>query len=420
MSINNKKNEVELICIGTELLLGNIVNSNAKWLAEQFALLGLDHYRQSVIGDNYDRLKHIILEASQRSQILITTGGLGPTPDDLTTETIASAFDTELIFEEDIWKDIQTKFKTNKNIPNNNKKQALIPSGAKILPNPLGTAPGIIWTPKANFTIITFPGVPSEMKRMWDETAKPWLLKNYPSDFIFASKTINFVGISESLLVEKIQDLLETNNPTVAPYASLGQVKLRLTAHAKNKKEANILISPIESELHKRFGLHCYGEDDESLVSIVINLLRKRNETISFAESCTGGGLSAAFTSVPGASDVFLGGVVAYKNEIKTRVLQVPIDLIEKHGAVSAPVARSMALGVKKIFKSNWSISVSGIAGPTGSTIQRPVGLVEFYFDGPNFHESFKEEFGSHRERSEIQKLSVLRALDRLRLFLLT
>ncbi len=410
---------VEILCIGSELLLGNILNSNAKWLAEQLSLLGLPHYLQTVVGDNHERLKNVLSDASKRSSILITTGGLGPTPDDITTETIASTFEAELIESSIIIQDIKSKFKDNFKLPKNNFKQAKIPKGAQIVPNPTGTAPGIIWKPKDDFTVITLPGVPSEMKLMWEKTIKYWLSKSFNSRKIINSKILNFSGISESKLVEMIPDILINKNPTVAPYASLGEVKLRITAQAKTIDETNYLIEPIEDKLKKLFNTNIFSNDNQTLASVVINLLRKRNESISVAESCTGGNLASAITAIPGSSDVFLGGIVAYNNQIKQNILGVPSALIKQYGAVSGPVAKSMALGIRKTFQTDWSISISGIAGPNGGTENKPIGRVEFFIKGEKYQESIQENFGSHRSRSDIQKLSVVRALDRLRLFLL-
>ncbi len=420
MAIKLQNQGIEILCIGTELLLGNILNTNAKWLAEQLALIGLPHYQQSVVGDNPNRLKAFLLDASRRSRILITTGGLGPTPDDLTTEIIAETFNNKLIEDKSIVKDLKSKFQSHAQITKNNWKQALVPLGASILPNPLGTAPGIIWTPKENFTVITFPGVPSEMKQMWEESAKPWLVKNCPSEKIFTSKILKFTGITESSLAEKIPELLSNKNPTVAPYASIGEVKLRITAQTKTIDEANTQISALETQLKKIIGSHYfYGSNNETLPSVVIDLLRRRKETLSIAESCTGGSLAAAITAIPGASDVFLGGVIAYNNKIKKELLGVSNELLNQYGAVSEPVAKAMASGIRRSFKTDWSIAISGIAGPTGSTGDKKVGLVEIFIEGKTSSESIQENFGIYRQRTQIQKLSVVRALDRLRLFLL-
>ena len=417
----NKKNKnqlgAEILSIGTELLLGNIINTNSQWIAEQLAILGIPHFRQSVIGDNPLRLKEAILEASYRSEILITTGGLGPTPDDMTTKVIADTFDTKLEKRNDILIDLKSKLKSNDmHLSESQKKQSLIPIGAKIIKNHSGTAPGIIWSPKDNFTIITFPGVPSELKQMWFKEAENWLINNNFSENIISSKVLRFAGISESLLADKIKYLLKANNPSVATYASTGEVKVRITAKGNNIEETNRSIEPIEKELKQITGLKCFGVDNETLEQVVIKLLLKRKETIAVAESCTGGGIGCQLTKVSGSSKIFYGGVIAYNNLIKQKILEVPEEIINTHGAVSKPVVEAMARGVQKKFKVNWAISVSGIAGPTGGSKLKPVGLVNFCIKGPKTLITWEERFGSNKTREDIQKLSVLNALDRLRL----
>ncbi len=418
ININNKNQfGAEVLCIGSEILLGNIVNTNSQWIAEQLAILGIPHFRQTVIGDNPDRLKEAILEASNRSEILITTGGLGPTPDDITTQVIADTFKTPLEQRNDILIDLKNKFK-NKDckLSQSQKKQSLVPKGSKIINNYLGTAPGIIWTPKNNFTILTFPGVPSELKEMWINEAEKWLINNNFSKKIFSSKVLHFAGISESSLADKISHLLKAKNPTVATYASTGEVKVRITAKGANLNETNKLIIPIAKELTQITGLKCFGEDNVTLEEIIFKLLLKRKETIAVAESCTGGGIGYKLTRIPGSSKIFHGGVIAYNNSIKQRILGVPEELINTYGAVSKPVVESMAEGVQKKFKVNWAISVSGIAGPTGGSKLKPVGLVNFCIKSPNSLITWEERFGSNKTREDIQKLSVLSALDRLRL----
>ncbi len=419
MNKNISKNGVEILCIGTELLLGNIINSNAKYLAEELASIGLPHYRQSVVGDNSKRLKEMVLEASKRSRILITTGGLGPTPDDLTTETIASIFKSPLKARPELWEDIKKKLSPNeKGMPLSNQKQIFFPEKATIIPNPTGTAAGMIWTPINQFTIITFPGVPSELKRMWQETAIPWLRNYADNQHTIVSKILRFSGIKESTLAEQVADLLTNENPTLAPYAGTGEVKLRLTARAKNTEEALSLLRPLEANLRKKTGSYCYGVDHETLASVVINQLRQRGETLGIAESCTGGGICATLTETPGASDVFLGGLVVYSNLSKQKILGIPSELINKHGAVSEHVVKAMANAALQKLHVDWSIAVSGVAGPGGGTKTKPVGLVHFAIAGPFGCESFVERFGAHRERIAIQKLSVVRGLDYLRLLL--
>ena len=418
---NKEKDTVEILCIGTELLLGNILNTNAQWIAEQISCLGFSHYRQTVVGDNLFRLKETINEISNRCRFLITTGGLGPTVDDLTHKTIASTFNINLEEREEVIKDIKAKLsnKHNNFIPVNNYKQALFPLGAEIIPNLTGTAPGMIWSPKKDFTILTFPGVPSELKQMWKDSAVFWLQKNNSNDMTLVSKVIRTVEISESYIAEQIHDLIDNNNPTIAPYAGIGEVKLRLTAKAKNIEEGENLISPIQDKIIDRLGVNCFGFNEDSLASSVINLLRKSNQTLAIAESCTGGGLGAEISSIAGCSDVFLGGVIAYQNEIKENFLGVKGSLLSDFGAVSEEVVRSMAEGVRLRFKSDWSIAISGLAGPEGGSALKPIGLVQIGIAGPKVTESTKKTFDSGKGRKNIQKLSVVCSLNALRIRLL-
>ncbi len=415
----DKKNQfgAEILCIGSEILLGNIINTNSQWIAEQLAILGIPHFRQTVIGDNPSRLKEEILESSNRSQILITTGGLGPTPDDITTKVIADSFNTPLEQRNNILMGLKNKIKSKySKLSESQKKQSLVPKGAEIINNYSGTAPGIIWSPKDNFTILTFPGVPSELKEMWIKEASKWLINHNFSKNIISSKVLHFAGISESLLADKIPHLLKANNPTVATYASTGEVKVRITAKGESLEETNRSIKPIEKELTKITGLKCFGVDNTTLEEVVIKLLLSRKETIAVAESCTGGEIGSKLTKIPGSSKIFYGGVIAYNNSIKQNILEVPKKIINTHGAVSKQVVEAMAKGVQKKFKVNWAISVSGIAGPTGGSKLKPVGLVNFCIKGPKTLITWEERFGSNKTREDIQKLSVLNALDRLRL----
>ena len=411
---------VEILCVGTELLLGDILNGNARWIAERLAALGLPHYRQTVVGDNQERLAAVAREASERCRVLITTGGLGPTPDDLTTESLAAAFETPMEERPELWEEIQAKLSAGgRMVAPSNRRQACLPRGAEVLPNPLGSAPGMVWSPRPDFTILTFPGVPSEMRAMFEATAEPWLRQHGGAAGVYVSRLLRFSGIGESNLAEQVSDLLEGTNPTVAPYAALGDVKLRLTACASTQSEAEALLDPVEQDLRSRTGRYCYGRNDDSLASVVIRLLQDAKQTLAVAESCTGGGLGAALTAVPGSSSVFQGGVIAYSNAVKQALLGVPLDLLEDHGAVSDPVVAAMAEGARKRLGTDWAIAISGIAGPGGSSVQKPVGLVHLGIAGPDGCVASAERFGDRRGRVAVQQLAVIRALDRLRLRLM-
>ncbi len=406
----------EVLCVGTELLLGAITNGNARWIAEQLAALGVPHFRQEVVGDNRERLIQAVRAAAGRCRVLITTGGLGPTPDDLTTEAIAAAFATPLDERPEVWADIQAKVAARGRICSpSTRRQALLPQGAAVLPNPTGTAPGMIWTPVPGFTVLTFPGVPSEMQAMWQATAAPWLREAGLAQGVFASRMLRFWGVSESALAEQVADLLALENPTVAPYAGAGEVKLRITARADSPELAEALLQPVERELRARAGLACYGVDGQSLAEVVLELLRRRGDTLAVAESCTGGGLGAVLAAVPGASDVFLGGVIAYANTVKQALLGVPADTLVSHGAVSDPVAIAMAEGARRATGARWSIAVTGIAGPGGGSAEKPVGLVHIAVAGPDGTRSAGVRFGSRRGRDWIQMLTAGEAIDRLR-----
>jgi len=414
---------VEILSIGTELLLGNILNTNSQWISEQLSSIGVNHYRQTTIGDNLERLTKVIKEISLRSNLLITTGGLGPTPDDLTTEAIASAFNAPLYEREYLWVEIQSKLS---NLVINTetsslRKQCLFPENAQIVNNSRGIAPGMIWTPTNEFTIITFPGVPSELKEMWKESIHEFIKTKFSDGSIFFSNTLKFAGIGESSIAEEIKDLLKLRNPTVAPYANLGEVKLRITAKSTCKDEALKEIQPIKEKLEKKFTKYIFGEDDDTLSSVIIRILKNRNESIVFAESCTGGLLSSSITAENGASEVFKGGIIAYSNELKQNLLSIPKSFLDTHGAVSAEVAEKMAIGVKEKLKADWAIAISGIAGPKGGTAIKPVGLVHISIISPNNKlKNIKKLYSSRRNRCEIQKLSVNECLNSLRLILLS
>lgn len=415
----------EIICVGTELLLGDILNTNAQYLAQQLASLGIPHYYQTVVGDNSSRLKQAIKIAIERNlpngenstQVLIFTGGLGPTPDDLTHETIADFFGVPLVERPEIVEDIARKYaQRGREMTPSNRKQALIPVGAEVLANLSGTAPGIIWQPQKSLVILTFPGVPSEMHRMWQETAVPYLKSLGFGKEIIYSRTLKFWGIAESALAEKVSAFLNLPNPTVAPYASKGEVKLRISAKADSLAAARELISPVEQQLQQIGGNNYYGGDDDTLASVVGRLLLRAGETLSVAESCTGGGLGQMLTDVAGASKYFWGGVISYDNAVKISLLKVDVQDLTLLGAVSATVAEQMASGVRSLLSTSWGLSITGIAGPDGGTPTKPVGLVYIGLAAPNGEvQSFEHHFGGTRDRALIRHVSACTALDHLR-----
>jgi nicotinamide-nucleotide amidase len=413
----------EIICVGTELLLGDILNSNAQFLAQELARLGIPHYYQTVVGDNPGRIQQAVAIACQRQSgnlLLIFTGGLGPTPDDLTHATLAAAFGVSLTERPEILADLDQKFAERGRVMTaNNRKQALLPAEAAVLTNSSGTAPGIIWQPRPNVTILTFPGVPTEMRRMWTEVAVPYLQTAGWVDQPIYSRTLRFWGISESTLATHVNSFFDLQNPTVAPYANNGEVKLRISARATSAAVAQQLIAPVEANLREIGGLDCFGADGDSLASVVGDLLGAKGATLAVAESCTGGGLGEMLTAVPGSSRYFWGGVIAYDNAVKARILGVsPADLAE-YGAVSSQVAEQMAVGVRDRLGTTWGVSITGIAGPEGGTAEKPVGLVYIGVAGPTGVTSLAHRFGGGRGRDWVRQLSACTALDQLRRILL-
>ncbi|NEZ60570.1 competence/damage-inducible protein A [Adonisia turfae] len=411
----------EIICVGTELLLGDILNSNAQYLAKQLAHLGISHHYQTVVGDNPLRLARAIAIACERSRLIIFTGGLGPTPDDITTATIADFFGVPLVENVEVLADIKAKFaQRDRVMTDNNRKQAWLPEGADILPNTQGTAPGILWQPRPGLHIMTFPGVPRELYSMWQTTAVPYLQDQGWSNGIIHSRTLKFWGTSESGLAAKVNDFLQLENPTVAPYASDGVIKLRISAKADSLNAAEQLIDPVAKQLKAIGGVDCFGEDDETLGNAVGRLLIEQAATLAVAESCTGGGLGAMVTAVPGSSQYFMGGIISYDNTVKERLLGVsPQDLVT-HGAVSAPVAEQMAGGVRARLQTDWGISITGIAGPGGGSPQKPVGLVFIGVANQTTTWHIECRFGHRKSREWIRLMSRNTALDILRRTLLS
>ena len=373
----------EIITVGTEILLGDIVNTNSQFLAKELANLGVEVYYQGTVGDNEDRLLESLEESLHRSDMVITTGGLGPTKDDLTKETAAKLFNQELVFHEESWCEIEAYFNKLGKVPTeNNKKQAYFPKEAIVLKNNNGTAPGAILK-KDNKTVIVLPGPPREMKPMFEESVKPYL--QYLTDDILVSKTLRFYGIGESSLENAIIDIInEQSNPTVAPYAKDTEVTLRITAKAISEEVAMDLINPVIDKIEDRVGQYIYSQGDSTLEDTVAEMLVNKNLTISVAESCTGGMVSSNLINYPGISSVFMEGCITYSNEAKMKSLGVKKETLDKFGAVSEETAREMAEGIARRYNTNIGISTTGIAGPEGGTKEKPVGLVYFgiYING--------------------------------------
>ena len=414
---NGRKNieSAEIVTIGTEMLLGDLVDTNTAWLSARLATLGVGVYRHTTVGDNRDRIAEALKEAALRAALVITTGGLGPTSDDLTNEVLADVTDREMVEYPEARAHIDEMFRRFGREPTaNNYKQAVFPEGTTLIPNPQGTAMGALL--EADGTLFaTLPGVPSEMKGMFEETLEP-LIRNRTEGSI-VSKTLWFAGIGESALAEQVQDFLDATDPTVAPLAGQGKVRLRITTRAATPEEAEKRMAPVEREILARLGDYYFGEGDETLESAVGRLLKENGATLALAESCTGGLLAKRLTDVAGSSAYFKEGLVTYSNESKERLLGVPKEMLLEHGAVSEIVARKMADGVRKLAGSDYGLSVTGIAGPDGGTEEKPVGLV---FIGLSDSEgTFAERLDLSawaRSREAIRERSANRALDLLRI----
>lgn len=366
----------EIICVGTELLLGNIVNTNAAFLSEKLAYLGINCYFQTVVGDNRDRLLSVINTALSRADILIFSGGLGPTEDDLTKETVAEALGKKLIRDKKAEQEIADYFALRGRIPtDNNWKQADVIEGCEILYNKNGTAPGI-FVSEGEKTVILLPGPPLELKSMFTDSVMPKLQQKCGQ--VFYSQTVKIVGPGESSVETQILDMLDTqDNPTIAPYAKTGEVHLRVTARAKDEKEAREKTAPVVEELYRRFGNAVYTTNaDETLEMALTKLLMKKKYTMTTAESCTGGMIAARMVNAPGVSAVLKSGFITYANEAKEELLGVSHDTLEKYGAVSRETAEEMAEGAVKAAHTDAAVAVTGIAGPDGGTKEKPVGLV--------------------------------------------
>ncbi|NLP34357.1 MAG: competence/damage-inducible protein A [Clostridiales bacterium] len=420
--------DVELISVGTELLLGNIVNTNASYLSRKCAELGLSLFYQNTVGDNEGRLTKVLQDSLERSDIIILTGGLGPTEDDMTKEAVARVLNRPLVMDEETKKRIQDYFdfrhrgtKASK-ISKNNWKQALKIQGSIVIDNENGTAPGYIVeyhtkdgkkSTSQTKRIILLPGPPSEMIPMFEASIEPYLRKL--QDTILVSKMVKICGIGESDAEMKVLDLIDgQSNPTIAPYAKNGEVHFRVTASAKNMEEGNRLLEPILEELERRFGENIYTtKEEESLEEVVVKLLAQKKLTLSTAESCTGGLFTGRIVNVAGVSDILKEGYITYSNEAKMNLLGVKKETLEQFGAVSEQTAREMAEGVSKAAHTDTAIAITGIAGPDGGTPDKPIGLV--YISCFVKGNIVTKECHFKGNRQKIREQTVIHALDILR-----
>lgn len=409
--------KAEIITIGDELLYGQIQDSNSSFISERLTAEGIDVVFKTSVGDDINRMTEAFNIARLRVDVIVASGGLGPTPDDLTKKAVVKAFKRNLVFHQEILKQIEDSFhKRGSPMPKINQNQALIPQGAKALSNLWGVAPGI-FLEDSKTLFFAVPGVPKEMKWMLEDEVLPILRAKKPEHFILHRK-LRTTGISESALYEKIEKLIEPQGEIKVAFLPgyLG-VNIRLTMESRDKNQAQVKIDEFEQKIREVLGTYIYGVDDQSLEEVVGKLLLERKKTIAVAESCTGGLISARFTNISGSSKYFERGVVTYSNEAKTELLSVPKEIIEKYGAVSEEVAILMAEGVRKLAKTDYGLSVTGIAGPTGGTPQKPVGLVFVGFAHEN--DSFAQRFLFGEDRKSNRERASQAVLNLVRLFLI-
>ena len=409
---------VEILSVGTELLLGNIVNSDAQALSRELSGLGLNVLYHSVVGDNPGRLKAAVELARSRADVIVTTGGLGPTCDDLTKQTLAECFGKQLVYHPECAEGIRCFFhRMGKEMTDNNLQQAYLPEDCQILDNAWGTAPGCAF--EADGTcVVMLPGPPRECLPMFRERAVPWLARL--SEGVIRSRTLRVFGLGESAVESLLRDRMnELTNPTLAPYAKEGEVELRITAKADTAQAADALIAPVEAEVRSVLGDLVYGADVSGLEQVVLELARARGLTLGTAESCTGGLIAKRLTDIPGSACVFKGGVVSYHCEVKAGVLGVDQALLDEKGAVCAEVAKEMALGAKKALGCDLAVAVTGVAGPDPDERGNPVGLVYTALAAPGGTWVKKLDLaapGARRDR--IRTLAANHALDMARRWL--
>ena len=370
----------EIVSIGTELLLGQIVDTNAAYLARQLSALGLDCFYRQTVGDNVRRALHAVSLALERADVVLLVGGLGPTDDDITRQVAAGAVGTELEEHPEALALVEAYFRRlNRPMQPHQRRQALLPRGARVIPNANGSAPGFAWEGGGK-AVVALPGPPLELQAMvegWVASYLAELVRRREGGRVIRSRLLRFVGIGEAALEEQLQDLIRSqSNPTLATYAGVGEVSLRLTASAPDATEADRLLDGLEQQVRARVGSYLYGTGEQSLEEAVVELLQQQGCTLAVAESCTGGLIGDRLTNVPGVSRHLLEVAVVYSNEAKVRRLGVSPELLEAHGAVSEACVRAMAQGVRRTAGSDIGLAVSGIAGPGGGTADKPVGLV--------------------------------------------
>ncbi len=393
----------EHLAVGTELLLGQIANGHARTISLEFARHGLPLYYHSVVGDNLERIIHAFQVAADRVNVVVVTGGLGPTNDDLTKEALAAYLDRPLRLSEPALRELESYFsRRNRPMPEQNRKQAMCIDGGELLQNPNGTAPGqYVFGNGVHYFLL--PGPPREMLPMLREQVLPRLKEVFPGERTLVSRVLHFCGIGESDVDEQIPELTSMANPTVAPLAGEGEMLLRISAYDVDATHAAARIAPIEQKLRERFSAYLYGTDDDTLEIVAGRVLRETAQTLAVAESCTGGLISSMITAVPGASEYFLGGTVAYQNEAKMSQLAVSAETLAAYGAVSEQTAAEMAEGVRKAFMSSYGLSVTGVAGPTGGTPEKPVGLVYGALAGPHGTEVFRMQMRGSRDQIRLR-----------------
>lgn len=401
----------EILNIGTELIIGQVVNTNATYLAKELAKSGIDLHFVTAVGDNPARMLEALRTAWNRSDLVICSGGLGPTADDLTHEMVARFFEVPLVLDEAVLTRIEGMFAARgRKMLEAERKLAMFPDGATLIANPAGTAAGV-WVERNGKHLMTFPGVPHELETMWESFAAPKLGAMVQGAIV--SRLLKFVGISEADVAEKVKDLLEGANPTVAPYAGNAEVHLRVTAKAPTLEDANRMLLPVVTEIERRLEAWQFGSDDETLPAVIGKLLREQNATLAMAESVTGGLISSRITDIAGASDYFLGGLVTYAVSEKVRFLGLDPEFIARHTHVSAEVSVAMAEAVKRLTDATWTVGITGYAGGSSNTPELEVGRVFVAVSGPDGTQVESFNFGRH-PREKVKWFASQRALGML------